>query len=295
MMKMKKMLAAFAASAVAAVSVAAWTFSASALDAVEEAPYTVYMAVSAGNEQQWNPGDMTSTDATVTGDGDYSVSVTFEAGSSTIDYLSLDSNINVYSFVEEGGDPFKDGTAKITIKSIEIQHTDGTTDSISWTDSSTALRTSDNGTCLRYSLLDNWGAGTHENNIDTDLSSASGGIAAGDSLVVNFTVSGINAGGGMAETTAADESASGDTTTTTAAGGNDSTNSDSSNNSNSNSSSNSSNSSKNSISSNSSNSSSSSSNDTTSQTGDFGIAAVVLGAVAAGALGAGAVTAKRKK
>ena len=317
MKSMKKIMAAVAASAVVAVSVVGASLSvyAAALQPATGAPYTVYMAVSAGSEQQWNPGEMaTTTDASIDKDGDYSCSVTFEQGSATIEYLSLDSNINVYSFVEEGGDPFKDGTAKIKINSIEIKHTDGSTGTIAMKESATSLRTSDDGKCLRYSILDNWGSGTHENNIDKDLSSA-GGLGAGDTLVVNFNISGIEAGGGTATTdpastteapqntdpngTTADpnKTTTAGETTTTAAGGNNSSNGGSSNGSN-NSNGGSSNSSNNSSSGGSSSSNSSKSgtnNATTSQTGDFGIAAVALGAVATAALGVGAYTITRKK
>lgn len=272
------------------------------------APYTVYMAVSAGSEQQWNPGEMaTTTDASIEKDGDYSCSVTFEKGSATIEYLSLDSNINVYSFVEEGGDPFKDGTAKIKINSIEIKHTDGSTGTIAMRESATSLRTADDGKCLRYSILDNWGSSTHENNIDKDLSSA-GGLSAGDTLVVNFNISGIEAGGGTATTdpastteapqntdpngTTADPSkttAAGETTTTAAGGNGGSSNGSNGGSSNSGNNSSSGGSS-------SSNSSKSGTNNVkTSQTGDFGIAAVALGAVATAALGVGAYTITRKK
>ena len=158
-------------------------------------------------------------------------------------------------------------------------------------ESATSLRTADDGKCLRYSILDNWGSSTHENNIDKDLSSA-GGLSAGDTLVVNFNISGIEAGGGTATTdpastteapqntdpngTTADPSkttAAGETTTT-AAGGNDSSNGGSSS---------------------SNNSKSGTNNVKTSQTGDFGIAAVALGAVATAALGVGAYTITRKK
>lgn len=300
---MKKIMAAVAASAVAAVSVVGASLSAYALQPATGAPYTVYMAVSAGSEQQWNPGEMaTTTDASIEKDGDYSCSVTFEQGSATIEYLSLDSNINVYSFVEEGGDPFKDGTAKIKINSIEIKHTDGSTGTIAMRESATSLRTADDGKCLRYSILDNWGSSTHENNIDKDLSSA------GDTLVVNFNISGIEAGGGTATTdpastteapqntdpngTTADPSkttAAGETTTT-AAGGNGG-----SSNGNNGGSSNSGNNSSSGGSSSSNNSKSGTNNAKTSQTGDFGIAAVALGAVATAALGVGAYTITRKK
>lgn len=87
---MKKIMAAVAASAVAAVSVVGASLSAYALQPATGAPYTVYMAVSAGSEQQWNPGEMaTTTDASIDKDGDYSCSVTFEKGSATIEYLRV--------------------------------------------------------------------------------------------------------------------------------------------------------------------------------------------------------------
>lgn len=251
---MKKIMAAVAASAVAAVSVVGASLSAYALQPATGAPYTVYMAVSAGSEQQWNPGEMaTTTDASIDKDGDYSCSVTFEKGSAT------------------------------------------------------SLRTADDGKCLRYSILDNWGSSTHENNIDKDLSSA-GGLGEGDTLVVNFNISGIEAGGGTATTdpastteapqntdpngTTADPSkttAAGETTTTAAGG-----NGGSSNGSNGGSS-NSGNNSSSGGSSSSNSSKSGTNNAKTSQTGDFGIAAVALGAVATAALGVGAYTITRKK
>ena len=55
---MKKIMAAVAASAVVAVSVVGASLSAYALQPATGAPYTVYMAVSAGSEQQWNPGEI---------------------------------------------------------------------------------------------------------------------------------------------------------------------------------------------------------------------------------------------
>ena len=176
-------------------------------------------------------------------------------------------------------------------------------------ESATSLRTADDGKCLRYSILDNWGSSTHENNIDKDLSSA-GGLGAGDTLVVNFNISGIEAGGGTATTdpastteapqntdpngTTADPNkttTAGETTTTAAGGNGGSSNGNGSNGG----SSNSGNNSSSGGSSSSNNSKSGTNNAKTSQTGDFGIAAVALGAVATAALGVGAYTITRKK
>ena len=139
------------------------------------------------------------------------------------------------------------------------------------------------------------------NDIDKNIP---GGIAAGETINIQFAVSGINAGGGTATTdpastteapkntdpngTTADPSkttAAGETTTTAAGGSNGGNNSSNGGSSNGGSSKGSS----------SGSSNGSTNNATTSQTGDFGIAAIVLGAVATAALGAGAYTITRKK
>ena len=159
----------------------------------------------------------------------------------------------------------------------------------------------DDGRTLRVNILNTWATAQNTTDIDPNVP---GGLAAGDKVVVDFAVSGINAGGGTATTdpastteapknndpngTTADPSkttAAGETTTTAAGGsngGNNSSNGGSSNGGSSNGSS-------------SGSSNGSTNNATTSQTGDFGIAAIVLGAVATAALGAGAYTITRKK
>lgn len=129
--------------------------------------------------------------------------------------------------------------------------------------------------------------------ISNDLSKQ-GGLAGGDTVEVSFTVSGLDADGNGGEgntdpattttttttattttTTTGDGGLSGEKgeTTTTAAGGNSSSGSSSGNRS----------------------GNKSGNNSTASQTGDFGIAAVVIGSVAAAALGAGAYTVTRRK
>ena len=132
--------------------------------------------------------------------------------------------------------------------------------------------------------------------ISNDLSGL-GGLAGGDTVEVSFTVSGLDAGGNGGEetttttttTTTTDENGGGGETTTTAAGSTTTTTangeSDSSGSSGSSSGSSSGNRSGN----------KSGNNSTASQTGDFGIAAVVIGSVAAAALGAGAYTVTRRK
>ncbi|MGN1403441.1 MAG: hypothetical protein ACI4XB_03865 [Ruminococcus sp.] len=290
MKMMKKFAAALAAVTVASVSVA--SMAVSAIDSKEEPPYTAYLCISAGTDQQWEEGDLEGESATITGDGDYRASVTIPNGSATIELLLLDTNINAYAFVAEGGDPLTEGTAKIAVKSIQVEHVSGTTDDIVFTEDPSCLRMSDNGSSLRFTVLDQWTSGTKVACIGSEVP---GGLAAGDKVVMNFTVSGISAGGGTAETTAPEGNGDPDTTTTaatnpdgsaatTAAGGNNSSGNSSSGNSSSGSSNKSSGS-----------SNSSTSNDKTSETGDFGIAAVVLGAIATAALGAGAYTVTRRK
>lgn len=296
MKMMKKMAAMLAAVTIASVSVT--SIIVSAIDSKEEPPYTAYLCISAGEDQQWEEGDLEGESATITGDGDYRASVTIPNGSATIELLLLDTNINAYAFVAEDGDPLTEGTAKISVKSIQVEHVSGTTDDIAFKEDPSCLRMSDNGSSLRFTVLDQWTSGTKVACIGSEVP---GGLAAGDKVVMNFTVSGISAGGGTAETTAPDENGSDTTTTaatnadgsaaTTEAGGTTATGGNGGNSGNSGNNSSSGSSNKSSGSSN----SGSSNNAKTSETGDFGIAAVVLGAIATASLGAGAYTVTRRK
>lgn len=331
---MKKIMAAVAASAVAVLSFASLTASAD-LKAQDEAPYNAFLAIQAGGDSKWvsstdDPAVVAqknsiteATEATITGDGSYSVDVTMVNGSETIEAMILSTNINAYSFAPEGASTPTGGlpegcTAKVEIDSIEVQHVGGGSTPLAYAGPSTgALRTADDGTSIRVNIMNVW-TQPKVNDIGTgDHVSPDGGLAAGDKVVVNFTVSGISNGGNGEGTTAPSDN-SGNDTTTTAANGNSGTdgtttatnadgtpatttaagsNGGSSNGSN-NSNGGSSNGSNNSSSGGSSSSNSSKSgtnNATTSQTGDFGIAAVALGAVATAALGVGAYTITRKK
>lgn len=300
---MKKIAAMAAATAVAAVSlVSMGSMGASATD---EPPYTAYLCISAGGDAQWKAGDWETESATITGDGVYSTSVTIpeDKGSETIEFLMLSTDINAYAFAPEGtSNPVADGTAKITINSIKVVRVgSGEEAAIAYNGPSEhSMFLNDDGRTLRVNILNTWATAQNTTDIDPNVP---GGLAAGDK-VVDFAVSGINAGGGTATTdpastteapkntdpngTTADPSkttAAGETTTTAAGGsngGNNSSNGGSSNGGSSNGSS-------------SGSSNGSTNNATTSQTGDFGIAAIVLGAVATAALGAGAYTITRKK
>lgn len=290
---MKKIAAMAAATAVAAVSlVSMGSMGASATD---EPPYTAYLCISAGGDAQWKAGDWETESATITGDGVYSTSVTIpeDKGSETIEFLTLSTDINAYAFAPEGtSNPVADGTAKIAINSIKVVRVgSGEETAITYNGPSEhSMFLNDDGSTLRVNILNTWASVQNTTDIDPNVP---GGLAAGDKVVVDFAVSGINAGGGTATTdpastteapkntdpngTTADPSkttAAGETTTTAAGG---SSNGGSSNGSSSGS------------------SNGSTNNATTSQTGDFGIAAIVLGAVATAALGAGAYTITRKK
>lgn len=258
-----------------------------------------------GKNQMWNAGDWEDKNANITGDGVYTVSATVpeDGGSETVEFLSLETDINVYAFVAEGGDYKTEGTLKLEIKKIWVGHFDGSETEIAYNGpGDKAYCTRDDGSSARMNILNEWGGGVQmTNDIDKNIP---GGIAAGETINIQFAVSGINAGGGTATTdpastteapkntdpngTTADPSkttAAGETTTTAAGGsngGNNSSNGGSSNGGSSNGSS-------------SGSSNGSTNNATTSQTGDFGIAAIVLGAVATAALGAGAYTITRKK
>lgn len=285
---MKKIAAMAAATAVAAVSlVSMGSMGASATD---EPPYTAYLCISAGGDAQWKAGDWETESATITGDGVYSTSVT--KGSETIEFLTLSTDINAYAFAPEGtSNPVADGTAKITINSIKVVRVgSGEETAITYNGPSEhSMFLNDDGSTLRVNILNTWASVQNTTDIDPNVP---GGLAAGDKVVVDFAVSGINAGGGTATTdpastteapkntdpngTTADPSkttAAGETTTTAAGGSNGGSSNGSSSGS----------------------SNGSTNNATTSQTGDFGIAAIVLGAVATAALGAGAYTITRKK
>lgn len=329
---MKKIMAAVAASAVAVLSFASLTASAD-LKAQDKAPYNAFLAIQAGGDSKWvsstdDPAVVAqknsiteATEATITGDGSYSVDVTMVNGSETIEAMILSTNINAFSFAPEGASTPTGGlpegcTAKVEIDSIEVQHVGGGSTPLAYAGPSEgALRTADDGTSIRVNIMNVW-TKPQVNDIGTgEHVSPDGGLATGDKIVVNFTVSGISNGGNGEGTTAPSDNNGNDTTTTAANGGNGTdgtttvaTNADgtpatttaaggnggSSNGSNGGSS-NSGNNSSSGGSSSSNSSKSGTNNAKTSQTGDFGIAAVALGAVATAALGVGAYTITRKK
>ncbi|WP_295219361.1 dockerin type I domain-containing protein [Ruminococcus sp.] len=194
MKNMKKIAAILAA----AITVSAMPLSASALEATDEAPYTAWLCLQAGGDMKWvsesedaalveEKNNISGTEASITGDGEYSVDVTMEGGSSSIECLILSTNINAYAFVEEGKDPWTDGTAKIEITSVVVERVDGTTTEIEYNGPSEGAFSKENdGVSLRMNLYNTWG-----NNITDITNEPEGGLNGGDKLVVNFTVSGL--------------------------------------------------------------------------------------------------------
>ena len=106
---MRKLVASVAAVTVAATSVATFAFSASALKydgdmivSTDKGPYTAYLCIQAGAdkrsvtddypnavEKEKNSKGISCADATFTGNGTYTVSVTVANGSDTIEQLML--------------------------------------------------------------------------------------------------------------------------------------------------------------------------------------------------------------
>lgn len=221
---MKKIMAAVAASAVAVLSFASLTASAD-LKARDEAPYNAFLAIQAGGDSKWvsstdDPAVVAqknsiteATEATITGDGSYSVDVTMVNGSETIEAMILSTNINAYSFAPEGASTPTGGlpegcTAKVEIDSIEVQHVGGGSTPLAYAGPSEgALRTADDGTSIRVNIMNVW-TKPQVNDIGTgEHVSPDGGLAAGDKIVVNFTVSGISNGGNGEGTTAPSDKA----------------------------------------------------------------------------------------
>jgi len=315
---MRKLVASVAAVTVAATSVATFAFSASALEydgdmivSTDKGPYTAYLCIQAGAdkrsvtddypnavEKEKNSKGISCADATFTGNGTYTVSVTVANGSDTIEQLMLETDINSYAFAPKEAETVKGTlptgcTVSIVINSITVKQTSGSNYPIRYNGASKgALCQGDNGSSIRVNIL-NAQTTPKVSDISNDLSKQ-GGLAGGDTVEVSFTVSGLDADGNGGEgntdpattttttttattttTTTGDGGLSGEKgeTTTTAAGGNSSSGSSSGNRS----------------------GNKSGNNSTASQTGDFGIAAVVIGSVAAAALGAGAYTVTRRK
>lgn len=287
MTTLKKIFA--AATAVASVGVLTMaTMAVSAAPAPsEEPPYTVELSISAGTEQAWGVNAVS-----VPGNGSYTSEYTFTQGSSSIELLLFDSSINLYSFAPEGTtDVAADTSVRMTCDGIKIVRVDGTEEAITYNGpGEDAFMTGDNGSCARLNILNIWGQNTMCTDIDTTLPGE--GVAVGDKIVIDWSVSGLAADSEGGDNN--DESGDTTTTTTTTTGeggeGSTTTTTTTKNNSSSGSSSN-----KNNSSSSSSNKTSNSTTSTVTKTADAGVVAIVVGAAAAASLAVGTMTYKRKR
>ncbi len=287
----KKMAAVAAAAAVATISMA--TLSVSAADIPYNSSGTD--AYSTDNDGKffrlniYNTWGNKVTDINPSGSFEKAVNVTFtisglqrsynvdDAGNKTDDYYAyLGGTIGNYSYWGPDGD-------NSTVENSTVAITgDGTyTVTFNLTGGEEAA---DTILCLFLQTNIN----IYQNGVDPATAKDCGITCTVDSIT---TGEASNGGGDTTPTdgttTAADNEKKSDETTTAANDNTQNNNNNSNNSSNNNSSSSKSN--------NNSSNSSTANNATTSQTGDFGIAAVVLGAVATAALGAGAYTITRKK
>ena len=304
-MKFFKKMAAVAAAAAAAVATISLAGMSSMTTSAAGDIGIAELKGQMGTYQYWGAsknnavGDIKSTPAVISGDGQYTTTLTLGGdGTGTIEFLILELDANSENYITQ--DTYPD--MKIEINSIKA---DGVEQNF----------TADADGGIDYKYYED-GTGKTRVYLCNTWSTVNGGKSLGlsgttpvtKSIDVTFTISGIEAGGGTATTdpasttkapqetdpngTTADpnKTTTAAETTTTAAGGNgDSSNGNSGNGGSSNGNSSSGGSS-------SSNSSKSGTNNAkTSQTGDFGIAAVALGAVATAALGVGAYTITRKK
>lgn len=172
---MRKLVASVAAVTVAATSVATFAFSASALKydgdmivSTDKGPYTAYLCIQAGAdkrsvtddypnavEKEKNSKGISCADATFTGNGTYTVSVTVANGSDTIEQLMLETDINSYAFAPKEAETVKGTlptgcTVSIVINSITVKKTSGSGYSIPYNGASKgALCQGDNDSSIR--------------------------------------------------------------------------------------------------------------------------------------------------
>ena len=185
--------------AISATSLASFSLSVSALDATDEPPYTAWLFFQAGGDMKKNSdadkgtadydpdeNNISGTEATITGDGEYSVDVTMGTGSETIECMSLQTNINGYAYITDGQDILKDGV-KIEITSIEVKRADGITSEIPYNGPSEKAYGIDNDSvALRMNIYNTLGERNDVKDIDNK---PTGGLMGGDTVVVNFKVS----------------------------------------------------------------------------------------------------------
>ncbi len=193
----------FAACAAAAMSISMLAVTASA---EKKDSNTAVLCVAAGTNQQWKAGDLAgSTDATITGDGQYTVTAKLAEATGSIELILISTDIDVFAYGDGTG--LAGSGLNLKVDSVKV---DG--NAIAYNGPSEgAFTTNDDGTTLRMNILNTWG------NSVSDIAST----AAESEISVTFTITGLGTTA-SADTTAAattTTSAAAATTTTSAAAG----------------------------------------------------------------------------
>lgn len=185
----------FAACAAAAMSISMLAVTASA---EKKDSNTAVLCVAAGTNQQWKAGDLAgSTDATITGDGQYTVTAKLAEATGSIELILISTDIDVFAYGDGSG--LAGSGLNLKVDSVKV---DG--NAIAYNGPSEgAFTTNDDGTTLRMNILNEWG------NSVTDIAST----AAESEISVTFTITGLGT------TASADTTAAATTTTTAAAAG----------------------------------------------------------------------------
>jgi hypothetical protein len=205
-MRLKKFIASVVATALVGTTFAVTgaTMSASA-DTIGQA----YLIFSNGVANNWNPTDAGGS-IDITGNGSYTISFDIPAdqGSDHIEFLGIETNINIYEQDATETEIYKDMTFNvdsITVDGVNVAYTGP---------SSGTNGTADNGTDYRLSIYDTW-SGRGVTDIDASVDCA-------QNVTISFTVSGIKeASSGSSDTesesstTEADSSSDSSSTTTT--------------------------------------------------------------------------------
>lgn len=183
----------FAACAAAAMSISMLAVTASA---EKKDSNTAVLCVAAGSNQQWKAGDLAgSTDATITGDGQYTVTAKLAEATGSIELILISTDIDVFAYGDGSG--LAGSGLNLTVDSVKV---DG--NAIAYNGPSEgAFTTNDDGTTLRMNILNTWG------NSVSDIAST----AAESEISVTFTITGLGT------TASVDTTAAATTTTTTAA------------------------------------------------------------------------------
>lgn len=176
-------------------------------DTATDATPIAWICIQAGSDTQWHPVGADNRDektenaigsaVELTGDDKYTASVTMANGSSTVELLFLETTLNACDYAPEGTDDLiVNGRIKMTIESIEVVHASGDTTKLDYIGPSTsAFRTSDDGSSIRYNI---WNTQTSPKVRDIQSESKSsfepeGGLAGGDTINIVFTITGMDA------------------------------------------------------------------------------------------------------